>query len=413
MRRFAACGIAVTSVDLAVLVGLRAGVGLPVIVADAVAIAMAALTSFLLNRVVTFGDDPQRRWAREPLTFGVVTLVGAAVDIGVLRGAVAALGDEWAVRTLLLGKGLSLTVAAAVRLVGYRRTLFRQVRAEQRAPRAPRGTRADASGDRPRLSVVVPAYRERDRIGTTVARLRSDLAHIERRTVAGTGRGRQAVEIVVVDDGSGDGTAEAARAAGADVVVVQARNLGKGAAVRAGFLAASGATVAFTDADLAYEPIQLARLLEQVEAGWDVVVGSRHHVGSQTLVKAGRLRELTSRIFNVLTSLVLLGQYRDTQCGIKAFAAEPARLVFSHTRLDGFAFDVEVLHLAERYHLSLTEVPVEVEHSVTSTVRVGLDAARMVRDLLRVRRWAGRGLYDLGDETELAGADGKAFGAGR
>jgi hypothetical protein len=97
---------------------------------------------------------------------------------------------------------------------------------------------------------------------------------------------------------------------------------------------------------------------------------------------------------------VLLGQYRDTQCGLKAFRANAARLVFSHAKVDGFAFDVEVLHLAERYRLSLTEVPVELANSETSSVRVGIDAMRMVRDLFRVRRWAARGVYDLDPANE-------------
>jgi dolichyl-phosphate beta-glucosyltransferase len=92
---------------------------------------------------------------------------------------------------------------------------------------------------------------------------------------------------------------------------------------------------------------------------------------------------------------VLLGQYRDTQCGLKAFRADAARLLFAHTHVDGFAFDVELFHLAERYRLSLAEVPVELANSSTSSVRVGVDALRMVRDLFRVRRWAARGVYDL------------------
>jgi len=91
---------------------------------------------------------------------------------------------------------------------------------------------------------------------------------------------------------------------------------------------------------------------------------------------------------------VLLGQYRDTQCGLKAFRSDAARQIFSRTLIDGFAFDVEVLHLVERDRLSLTEVPVTLVATSGSTVRVALDAARMVRDLFRVRRWAGQGRYD-------------------
>ena len=98
----------------------------------------------------------------------------------------------------------------------------------------------------------------------------------------------------------------------------------------------------------------------------------------------------------------LLGQYRDTQCGLKAFRADVARQIFEHSRIDGFAFDVEVFFLVEQYHLSLAEVPVRVENSTRSTVRVVRDAARLVRDLFRIRSWAHQGLYDLAaGDTDL------------
>ena len=131
-----------------------------------------------------------------------------------------------------------------------------------RAALGRRRPRPEAPGDR-RLSLVIPAFREEARIAGTVERVRAELGH-----AVGDGQ----LEIVVVDDGSGDATAERARAAGADVVVVQPENRGKGAAVRARMLAASGRTRAFTDADLAYAPAQVVRLLDAVEGGWDVVV---------------------------------------------------------------------------------------------------------------------------------------------
>ena len=237
-----------------------------------------------------------------------------------------------------------------------------------------------------RLSVVVPAFGEGERIAASIGQLRTALDEVDQ---------DGGVEIVVVDDGSADDTYDRALAAGADQVLRHERNRGKGAAVRTGVLAAHGRTVAFTDADLAYSPDQIIGLLQEVEAGWDVVTGSRRHTDTTTLVRARRLREIGGRAINALTRAVLLGQYRDTQCGLKAFRADVARLIFAHTRIDGFAFDVEVFFLVEQYHLSLAEVPVRVENSSRSTVRVLRDALRLVRDLFRIRRWAHLGTYDL------------------
>ena len=264
-----------------------------------------------------------------------------------------------------------------------RRARYAVVRTEL----AQRRDRPPATG-RYRLSVIVPAYRE-ERIGDTVRRLRADLEKIDR---------DGGLEIIVVDDGSHDETPARAEAAGADLVIRQPVNRGKGAAVRAGMLAAHGRTRAFTDADLSYSPDQLLGLLEEVEAGWDVVVGSRRHTDTTTLVRAGRLREIGGRGINALTRIVLLGEHRDTQCGIKAFRGDIAQLIFLHSHVDGFAFDVEVYHLVERYHLSLAEVPVRVENSSRSTVHVARDALRLVRDLFRIRGWSAVGVYDVAPE---------------
>jgi dolichyl-phosphate beta-glucosyltransferase len=256
-----------------------------------------------------------------------------------------------------------------------------------------RRSRPAAPGDL-RLSVVVPAFGEANRIADTIERLRVALQKID----ADGG-----VEIIVVDDGSFDDTSQQAHDAGADRVLRHEVNQGKGAAVRTGVLVARGRTIAFVDADLAYSPDQIVGLLDAVETGWDVVTGSRRHTDTTTLVRARRLREVGGRAINALTRAVLLGQYLDTQCGLKAFRSDVARLIFQHTRIEGFAFDVEVFFLVEQYHLSLAEVPVRVQNSSRSTVHVVRDAARLVRDLFRIRRWAHDGVYDLTSADELRG----------
>jgi glycosyltransferase involved in cell wall biosynthesis len=303
-------------------------------------------------------------------------------------------------RLRTLGVATASSVITAVALARWMRGL-----SPLRADLVRRHHRGEAPGSL-RLTVVVPAYMEEGRIGASIGRLRTDLD-----TLAAYG----GLEILVVDDGSTDGTVAEAESAGATVVALK-ENRGKGAAVRAGVLAARGRTIAFTDADLAYAPDQIGGLVDLVEEGWDVVVGSRRHTDTTTLVRARRLREIGGRAINLLTRAVLLGHYRDTQCGLKAFRSDVARLIFAHTRVDGFAFDVEVFHLVERYHLSLAEVPVRVENSPRSTVRVVRDALRLVRDLFRVRQWSAEGLYDLTADDlleaagEAAGPTGTALG---
>ena len=165
--------------------------------------------------------------------------------------------------------------------------------------------------------------------------------------------------------------------------------------------AASGATIAFTDADLAYPPDQLIRLVEEIESGWDVVIGDRHHPETLTLKGQSSVRSLGSRLVNFATYVLLRGNYRDTQCGLKAFRRDVARVLFGAATIDGFAFDIELLHLVERYGLSLAEVPVQVANSETSTVRAVRDGFAVGRDILLIRRRSRRGRYPRLDPETL------------
>lgn len=233
-----------------------------------------------------------------------------------------------------------------------------------------------------RLSVVIPAYNEAGVIADTIAEVLDVLGGID-----------GGMELVVVDDGSSDDTSTVAAGAGAHQVITLEENSGKGAAVRAGALAAKGRTVVFTDADLAYAPDQVTPLLEAVESGWDVAVGSRYAEGSTAEVPASWLRRIGGRVINVLVRLVLAGDHADTQCGLKAFRRDVAQLLFGEARVDGFAFDVELFALAERHRLSLVESPVRVVNSTSSSVRLTRDTVVLVVDLLRISWRLRRGGY--------------------
>jgi dolichyl-phosphate beta-glucosyltransferase len=392
--RFALVGTGVTVADISALVVLHRGLGWSLAAADVTAVVLASCLSFVAHRTLTFRNDPFVRWVQHPGAVVVVAVLAGAADVSFLLNVTGA--GRPSLAALLAAKVLAIGVGAVIRAVSYRWLLLQRVRRTQQ----PDPGRGRAPGD-VRLSVVVPAYGEAERIGDAVRRLRTGL-----RPAAGDG----GVEIVVVDDGSPDDTIEAARATGANQAIRLPENQGKGAAVRTGMLAARGRTVAFTDADLAYSPDQVLNLLLEVEQGWDMVVGSRRHTGTTTLVRARRLREVGGRVINLFTTALLLGQYRDTQCGLKAFRSDVARVLFAQTRIDGFAFDIELFHLAERYDLSVLEVPVRIENSERSTVNVARDALKLVADLIRVRRWAKQGAYaDTTHEVLLAtGGDGKA-----
>ncbi|MDE0495796.1 MAG: glycosyltransferase [Acidimicrobiaceae bacterium] len=279
----------------------------------------------------------------------------------------------------------TLLGAAALALVAVRPPVRFCRRPEAESP--PRAGRLQPPADiEPAVSVVLPAYQAAHLVGAAVTEISA--------APGGHAALDGPLEIVVVDDGSTDGTAEAARRAGADVVVSLDANRGKGAAVRAGMLAASGRLRLFTDVDLAYPPGQLASLIDALRDGADVALGNRRHAEAHTISPARPARAFASRMFNAFTRLVLLRRYRDTQCGFKGFTAGAAEEIFGRAVIDGFAFDVEVLYLVEHLELTAAEVPVTVDHSADTTVRLVAQLPRVVADIGRIRHRAAAGAYD-------------------
>jgi putative flippase GtrA len=384
LRRLVIVALVPTVVDIGLLVILRQGFGWILALADLAAIAVASVVSYVLHRRTTFRSDPFVRWVQMPSAFVAVAALAALVDVIVLRALYAAHGFSSTV-ALIGAKLISLSVAALVRLVLYRAVLLSAVRRTLHEP-VPRGPAPGVV----RASVIVPGFEEVDGIGATVAAISAALVDLA---------DHGGLEIIVVDDGSTDATADAALAAGAHQVVVLPENRGKGAAVRAGVAAARGRTVAFTDADLAYSPDQLLRVIGEVERGWDVAVGNRRHPATERVQGAGMLRDLGSRAVSLLAMGVLLSHPHDTQCGLKAFRSDVAKTVFALARVDRFAFDIEVLHLIERHGFTVAEVPVRLRAGERSTVRLVRDTLRLVRDLWRIRHWSATGAYELPSES--------------
>jgi len=220
------------------------------------------------------------------------------------------------------------------------------------------------------LSVVIPAYNEERRLASTLPEIRSYLS------------GRE-YEVVVVDDGSADGTAEIGVRFGCRVLRHPA-NLGKGAAVKSGVLASRGDPVLVTDADLAAPITELPKLEEALRAGADVAIGSREAPGAKVW-RAAFSRKLAGKAFNLLVRLATGLPYRDTQCGFKLFRRPAAEALFSLAECRGYCFDVEVLLLARRFNFVVKEVGIEWHDRSGSKVRLLRDGWRMLRELREIR----------------------------
>jgi dolichyl-phosphate beta-glucosyltransferase len=237
------------------------------------------------------------------------------------------------------------------------------------------------------LSIVIPAYNEERRLPST---LDTVLAWLNGSAFADA-------EVLVVDDGSGDGTAALAEArSAADPRVRLLRNpgnRGKGYAVRHGMIEARGAWILFSDADLSAPIEELPKLLGAAQGkNAAVAIGSRALDRTLIGVHQSRWRELSGIVFNLLMRLLTGLPFADTQCGFKLYRRDAARQVFERQRLDGFGFDVEDLFIAHRLGLAAVEVPVKW-NNVEGT-KVGLtQGLRTFLDLL-VIRWNGiRGMY--------------------
>jgi len=228
----------------------------------------------------------------------------------------------------------------------------------------------------PRWSVVIPAFNEARRLPPFLD------------TVVGFFEGRdEPYEVIVVDDGSTDGTSRIveARQFPAVRILKLGRNAGKGAAVRAGMLAARGAYRLFADADGATPIDELKRIEPLLVAGADVVVGSRVLVDPGVSVTARRHRVAVGRVFNWLVARVGLQGVADSQCGFKAFTAPVASRLFEALSTRGFGFDVELLMLAQAAGCRIVEVPVNWADQAESKVGLFRHGPGMLWQILKAR----------------------------
>lgn len=238
------------------------------------------------------------------------------------------------------------------------------------------------------LSLIIPAYKESSRIGPSLEKI---YAYLQTKDYD--------AEVIVVDDGSPDDTAGVVRTKFESLSkVAQGRispryieletNLGKGAAVQKGILAAKGDIRIFTDADLSTPIHEVEKIISGIEKeGYDVVIGSRALEG-RALVKVHQpwYREMMGRFFNLFVQAFVFRGIKDTQCGFKGFTADAAKKLFSEQKIMGFSFDVEILYLARKFGYKIKEVAVEWYNDERTTVGALSDSSKMFLQLLKIRK---------------------------
>jgi|SRR5579871_184399 len=239
----------------------------------------------------------------------------------------------------------------------------------------------------PTYSIVIPAYNESARLGATLVKV---LAYVHL-------RGWNA-EVLVVNDGSSDDTAEIVRRMAtrepALRLVENPGNRGKGYSVRNGMLHARGRVVLFSDADLSSPIEEAPKLFGALEAGADIAIGSRWLRTETQTQRQPLYRQVFGRVYNIALRLTLGLQFADTQCGFKAFKQEAAQAIFPLQKIERWGFDPEVLFLARKFGFKVKEIPVLWGHSGGTRIHPIKDGARMFLEMLHIRWNDVTGKYD-------------------
>ena len=236
----------------------------------------------------------------------------------------------------------------------------------------------------PFLSIIIPAYNEEVRLPSTLAQVRD---FIQRQPFAS--------EVIVVENGSTDGTlgiAQAFASEGAHFKVIHEERKGKGLAVKRGMLEASGDCRFMCDADLSMPVDEISRFLPPLLEDFEVAIGSREAAGAQRFNEPV-YRHLGGRAINLVIRTLALPGLQDTQCGFKCFRGEVAIELFNSLSLNGWSFDVEILYLARLRGCRIVEIPIPWYFNPQSKLSLVSDTVRMVSDILKIRRNARCGVY--------------------
>lgn len=234
------------------------------------------------------------------------------------------------------------------------------------------------------LSVVIPAYNEAHNLRTGV--LDSVNAYLSKQSYSW--------EVIIVDDGSVDSTADMAESfvkKNSKFKLLRQPHRGKGPTVITGMLSAKGDIVLFSDMDQATPIDQVEKVIDKIKSGSDVVIGSRSGREGAPII-----RKIMAYGFSLLRLLILNLPFKDTQCGFKAFKKDASRQIFKRlkvfkesSRTSGASvsagFDLEILYIARKLNLKVTDVPVDWHHKEGTKVNPIKDSWEGLRDLIKVK----------------------------
>lgn len=235
------------------------------------------------------------------------------------------------------------------------------------------------------LSLIIPAFNEEKRLPDCIAKLEGFIQSRE-----------ESIEVLLVENGSTDTTYQMVSEYQKQfswLTVLHEDKAGKGNAIRRGMLEAHGKYRMFADIDFAMPVEEVSKFIPPQLEKFDVAIASRTAKGSVQQNKAA-IRSLSSKVFNLFVQLIAVKGIQDTQCGFKCFTAAAAEKIFSVQTIDGWAFDVEVLYIAKRFHMKIVEIPVNIFYDENSKVKLWSAVPKMMLDILKIRKNGRDGLYD-------------------
>jgi len=247
-------------------------------------------------------------------------------------------------------------------------------------------TSPNRNTDQPLVSLVIPAYNEENRIGSSLATIKKYIAQKDYRA-----------EVIVVDDGSKDDTLAVAKASldgcSRHLIIGYHENRGKGYALKQGIANATGRYIVFMDADLSTPIDQLDKLLPILQEGYDVVIGTRKNAHADVRKRQPFFREFLGKGFTLLSNVLLVKGISDITCGFKGFSKEAGQDIFRRQLIADWSFDAEILFIAQRLGYTIREMPVTWYDAAGTKVRLMKDIVGSLNGILRIRINSLRGLY--------------------